>query len=426
MKNYAFTHATCLSGKEDMDSEGDMTVVVRDGRIAEILKNGAVPADCREIDLGGCFLMPGLINLHVHLPASGKPITADSASVLAGKADHSLLLQEYIKTVVRSSVRNQLNSGVTTLRSMGEVAYTDLMIRDEINEGKFLGPRLLSCGYGVTVHGGHTEGLMGIACDTPGECAEVISEDVRRRADWIKIFVTGGVFDSTVRGEAGIVRMPFELAKASCDYAHRLGCRVAAHSESTEGVRLALKAGADTIEHGAPMDDEIIGLYKEKKASLTVTISPALPVAKLPAEKTGMYEIQKYNGQVIFDGIIKAAKQAMENEIPVGLGTDSACPYVTQYDFWRELCYFADYCDVSNTFALYTATLGNAKILGIDRETGSIETGKSADMIVTCGSPIDDLKALRNVRMVMARGHLIERPHVFHLHELDDELDENL
>ena len=139
-----------------------------------------------------------------------------------------------------------------------------------------------------------------------------------------------------------------------------------------------------------------------------------------------MSEIQKYNGQVIFDGIIKAAKQAMENEIPVGLGTDSACPYVTQYDFWRELCYFADYCDVSNTFALYTATLGNAKILGIDRETGSIETGKSADMIVTCGSPIDDLKALRNVRMVMARGHLIERPHVFHLHELDDELDENL
>ena len=156
--------------------------------------------------------------------------------------------------------------------------------------------------------------------------------------------------------------MSYELAKASCDEAHRLGFKVASHTESTEGVRIALKAGVDTIEHGAKMDQEIIGLYKENGSAVICTIIPALAIAKLPGEMTKMTEVNQFNAEVVMDNIIESAKQALENDIPVGLGTDASCPYITHYALWREVYYFAKLCGVSSTFALHTVTLKNAEI----------------------------------------------------------------
>ena len=105
---------------------------------------------------------------------------------------------------------------------------------------------------------------------------------------------------------------------------------------------------------------------------------------------------QQENGKIVFDGIISLAKECLKNDIPVGLGTDTACPYVTQYDMWRELCYYVKYCGVSESFAIYSATLLNAALAGIDKETGSIEKGKKAEMIVTDKNPLEDLKTLRD------------------------------
>ena len=112
----------------------------------------------------------------------------------------------------------------------------------------------------------------------------------------------------------------------------------------------------------------------------------------------------------MFEGVIDCAKACLENGIPVGLGTDVGCPYITHYDMWRELNYFVKYCGVTNSFALHTATLINAQIAGIDNITGSIEKGKCADLIVTAGNPIEDIQALRNVDMVMSHGVLTENP----------------
>ena len=126
------------------------------------------------------------------------------------------------------------------------------------------------------------------------------------------------------------------------------------------------------------------------------------------------------------DGIVACAKACLAAGIPVGLGTDTACPYVTQYDTWRELVYFRRFCGVTAAEALYTATLGNAQIAGIDRETGSIDPGKSADLLVTRDNPLTDLTTLREPSMVIFRGRRIRSPKVSRIPQVDQELDNYL
>ena len=144
---------------------------------------------------------------------------------------------------------------------------------------------------------------------------------------------------------------------------------------------------------------------------------------ELSPEKTKSTEVQKANGRIVYEGIVRAAQQALAAGIPVGLGTDSSCPYITHYDMWREVVYFERLVGASRQMALHTATLGNARILGLGEETGSVEEGKSADLIVTKANPLENLEALRDVELVMARGSLDEHPRVKRIPELDAELD---
>ena len=238
--------------------------------------------------------------------------------------------------------------------------------------------------------------------------------------------ITGGVLDATVKGEPGVLKMPPEYVKAACDEAHSHGFIVAAHVESPEGVRVALENGVDTIEHGAKADDEIISLFKKRHAALITTLSPALPYALFDRSVSHATELSQYNGKVVFEGIIDCAEKCLENDIPVGLGTDTGCPFITHYDMWRELVYFHKYCGVSNQFALYTATKRNAEIAHIDDVTGTVEAGKCADLIVTDKNPLDDLTALRNVKMVMVKGRLIRAPKLKKYKNVEQELDKFL
>ena len=319
---------------------------------------------------------------------------------------------------------------MTTVRSVGDPGFADVDVRDAINAGKYQGPRLLTSGVGVTVPNGHGAGLFANIAKTPKQAREIVRDCFARKCDLVKLFITGGVFDAEKEGEPGVLRMSPEIAAAAVDEAHKLGMATAAHIESAEGVRVGLEAGVDTIEHGADLTPELIALFEEngvgRKSSLTCTVSPALPFVELDPEKTHSTEIQKVNGNIVYKGIVHAAQAALEAGIPVGLGTDSACPYVTHYDMWREVVYFERIIGAPRKLALHTATLGNARILGLGDETGSIEAGKAADLIVLDENPLNNLEALRQVKMVMARGKLVSRLSVKHLPELDRELDEFL
>ena len=199
--------------------------------------------------------------------------------------------------------------------------------------------------------------------------------------------------------------------------------KVAAHVESPKGVEVALENGVDSIEHGAKPNAHITELFKETGAFQVATLCPALPYGLFDCEVSHATKEQKANGKVVFDGIVEMAKGNIAHGVPVGLGTDTACPFVTQYDMWRELDFYGKYCGVSNAFALYTGTLLNATLAGVGDVTGSIEVGKCADMIVTKKNPLDNLSVLRHVQMVVKDGVVYDHPQVKKIPEVEAEMD---
>ena len=421
----AYLHCILLDGSENMTAQPDMTVIVEDGKITAIEKNLPAPADSGEvIDLEGNYLMPGLINLHVHLPGSGYPKKKPQDSAKAAKfVMKNALTRALGRRLCEHYAKTELLSGVTTIRTVGGLGNFDSTIRERIDAGKIAGPRMLVSDTAVSVPGGHMAGSVAYAAESEAECRVLVQKIIECRPDWIKLMITGGVLDAKVKGEPGVLKMPPEYVRACCEEAHKAGYRVAAHVESPEGLRVALENGVDTIEHGAEPDEEIIALFKEKKACDICTLSPAIPLAKFDRALTGATELMQYNGNIVFEGIVACAKRALENGIPVGLGTDTACPFVTHYDMWRELEYFRKYVGVSRAFALYTATRRNAEIAGIGDETGSVEVGKSADFLITEKNPLEDFSALRTPRLVSVRGRIFKNPKVKKNKTCERELD---
>lgn len=421
---YAFINGIVLDGSESMEPRTGLTVLTDGERIEKILPADTDYSGYTPVDLKGGYIMPGLINMHVHLPANGKPKKKENDPKKTVKLMTSnALMWSLLKKLCLGYAQTQLYSGVTTIRTVGGVGDCDTILRDKINTGKAIGPRILAANMAVSVPEGHMAGSVAYIAGSEEETRGYVRKIAAERPDLIKLMITGGVLDAKVKGEPGVMKMPPEWIKAACDEAHRLGLKVAAHVESPEGVRAALENGVDTIEHGAKPDGEIIALFKEKKAAHIATLSPALPFALFDRSVSHATEMAQYNGEIVFKGIIDCAKECLENGVPVGLGTDTGCPFITHYDMWRELLYFHKYCGVSNRFALYTATKRNAEIAGIAAETGSIEPGKCADMIVTRENPLEDLRALRNVELVIARGRLIKEPKVKKYKEVEQELD---
>ena len=425
--NYVLKNANIFDGKNNENIQKNMMVIIEDGKIKDIKQsNDDIGEDYKVIDLKGQYLLPGLINLHAHLFGTGKP-----SKVLGGGSGQKLLVKfvntslgkPVIDSLVKKHVTSALNSGVTTIRSSGDFCFSDVRVRDKINSGEIIGPRLIVPGPAITCVGGHGDGTFAVSNDDPNTLTEYVKSHKDKGVDYIKICVTGGVMDAKKKGEPGEVKMTLEQTKAVCDMAHRLGLKVASHTESSKGIYVALAGGVDTVEHGSFLDENLVQKFKENNSAFIVTTSPALPLAKLSPNITKLNEMCVYNSNVILDGMVKGAKEALKNNIPVGLGTDASCPLVTPYDMWREVYYFAEFYGVSNAFAIHTATLKNAQILGIDDITGSIEVGKQADLIVVKENPLENIKSLRKVNMVMVGGKLIESPKYERHEQIDEWLD---
>ncbi len=419
-----YNNCTLLDGTRDMTARPNMSVLVDNGRIAGICSDSEAPKTDETVDLGGSYLLPGLINLHIHLPASGKPKKKQTDNAKLVRLLMSNAVTRYaVDRMCESYALTELLSGCTTVRTVGGVRSVDSRVRDRIARNEINGPRMLVANMAVSVPGGHMAGSLAYEATSAENARELVGRIAETGPDLIKLMITGGVLDAKKVGEPGELKMSPEYVKAACDEAHRLGYMVAAHVESPEGVRVALENGVDTIEHGAEPDEEIIRLFREKGAKLVTTLSPALPYALFDRSVSYCSEMEQANGRIVFDGIVDCAKAALENGIPVGLGTDTGCPFITHYDMWRELNYFVKYCGVTPTFALYTATLGNARIVGIDSETGSIEAGKSADFIVCAKDPTEDLSALRDLELVVMRGKAFPRPRIRKNKMIEKELD---
>jgi len=430
---YVFTNGKILNGTKDMQVQEGQVILVENERITEILpaeeagKRNLKASGYEEIDLQGKYILPGLINMHVHLAGNGKPQKKQRDNeALVKKIMSNGLTKAIAYQMVCGFAKDELYSGVTTIRTVGGLGDFDTRLRDDIAAGKKPGPRILAANEGISVPGGHMAGSVAIAAGSIEEALQHLEIAKAQKVDLVKLMITGGVLDAKEKGVPGELKMAPEMVKAVCDKAHAMGYKVAAHVESPKGVKVALQNGVDSIEHGAKADEEMIALFKEHNAFLCTTLSPALPYALFDRSITNASEVEQFNGNVVFEGIIDCAKAAIANDIPVVLGNDVGCPWITQYDFWRELYYFHKYVGVSNTFALYTATCRGAEMAGIGDITGTLEPGKCADMIVVEKNPLEDIRALRNVDMVVSQGKVLRSPKVKKKQIVETELDKFL
>ncbi|WP_270203831.1 MULTISPECIES: amidohydrolase family protein [unclassified Coprococcus] len=425
--NYAFTNGIILDGTRDMKPQTNLCILVQDGKIKDIVPDTTDLHDYKIVDLHGHYILPGLINMHVHLAGSGKPQKKQRDNE---KLVHTIMSSSLTRAIAYKMVagfaKDELLGGVTTIRTVGGLGSFDTRLRDEIEAGTKTGPRILASNQGISVPGGHMAGSVAVAASSISDALAHLEQSEKEKVDLIKLMITGGVLDAKEKGVPGELKIPPEMVRAICEKAHADGYLVAAHVESPEGVRVALENGVDSIEHGAKLSEDMIQLFKERDAFLCTTISPALPYALFDRSITNATEVEQYNGNVVFEGIVDCAKAALANDIPVVLGNDVGCPWITQYDFWRELYYFHKYVGVSNSFAIYTATKRSAELAGIGNLTGSIEKGKFADLIVTAKNPLEDLKVLRNLEMVVAKGKVIEHPTVKKRKNVEAELDKFL
>ena len=423
----AYTNGILLDGTEQMEPVQGKVLLTENDKITAIA-DASVSLDGYEvIDLHGGYLCPGLINLHVHLAGNGKPSAKprDNAA-LVRKILSNGLTRAIAYRLVCSYAKLELLGGVTTVRTVGGIADFDTRCRDDSAAGKVLAPRILAANEGISVPGGHMAGSVAVAAHNNAEALAQLKKASEQKVDLVKLMITGGVLDAEVVGEPGVLRMQPELVKAACNKAHSLGMIVAAHVESPDGVMVALQNGVDSIEHGAQPSDEMITLFKQRKAFQISTISPALPYALFDRSISHATYEQQENGKIVFDGIVALAKANLAAGVPVGLGTDVGCPYITHYDMWRELHYFVKYCGVTPAFALYSATKLNARLAGIGDLTGSIEADKQADLIVCSGNPLQNLSALRELDMVVKGGYRIDKPQIKKMDEVERELDKFL
>ncbi|WP_229263090.1 Xaa-Pro dipeptidase [Duganella dendranthematis] len=380
----------------------DQAVVLISGeRITAAGSQLAIPAGATVIDLGNKTLLPGLIDAHTHITGhpedAGYGIIAKSIPRITLTGAHNAL--------------TTLRAGFTTIRDVGADGYTDIGLRDAINDGDVPGPRILASGPPLGITGGHCDDTMhapeykstalGVA-DGVDEALKVTRRNIKYGADVIKICATGGVL--SFGDDPRTSQYTLEELKAIIGEAHRLGRKAAAHAHGGDGIRLAVLAGIDSIEHGSYIDDEGIKLMKEHKTYLVPTLYLGdwlidnAEAIKLPAPLLEKAKVVLPQARINIGKAIKAG-------VPIAFGTDAAV-----YPHGLNAREFAVLVKLGMTpaQAIRTATVNAADLLGWSDKVGSIEAGKYADLIAVDGQPLNDVRALEQVQWVMKGGAVVK------------------
>ncbi|EJR54529.1 hypothetical protein IIM_01469 [Bacillus cereus VD107] len=419
-KKIALMNCTVINGDLNREIEKNMVILINNEGVIEKIRNTEsviVPNDYEQIDMKQQFVMPGLINAHAHLFSDGAPTGLSFSEEVLNigiKLLNTKLGKKFIYNRMKKNALVAFKSGITTMRSVGEFFYQDVKLRDDIQSKKFTGPDLFVSGFFISATGGHGAPYLALETAGPWDGVKNVRKNVRQGVDLIKICVTGGVTDAKTIGEAGRIQLTEEEVFSICKEAHKIGFMVAAHVESTEGVRIALKGGVDTIEHGAPMDEEIISLYKQNPnalrgyTTLVPTFQAAFPYALLERSKTNINDVLFENAKIVYEDMITSFRQAIENEISVGVGNDAAMAYVSHYDFWRELDHMIRFGGITEKKAIHLVTKSNSEVLGIDKQVGTVDEGKRANLLILPNNPIENIKNLSKLNMVIKDGVLFE------------------
>ena len=402
-------HAGTLLAVPGESPANNQSIIVEGNQIVRV-ENGFVdPADVSGdvtvIDLSDKFVLPGLMDMHVHLLGEIGPNTRLDTL-------HVTTSMQALKGAMHA--KRTLDAGFTTVRDLGGRPEAIYALRDAVNNGFVPGPRIIAAGSSLAATGGHgdVDGVKAelltlwtpdTICDGPYDCRRATRFAIKYGADWIKITATGGVLSDTATGTDQ--QMTDDELREIMDTAHGLGVKVAAHAHGTDGINAALRAGVDTIDHGSFLDRESISLFKQTGAYLVPTLSPSF---KIPAQM---------EGNPFFTDAIKAKALAASAAskvnfgiaykagVKIAFGTDSA---VTKHgDNADEFAMMVE-SGMTEMDAIRSATVVAAEVVEMSDTLGTIESGKIADIIAVDGNPLADITALQSVSVVIKDGKQVK------------------
>ncbi len=376
----------------------DAVVVIEGERISAIGPAGStpVPTGAEVIRADGMWLTPGLMNMHTHF-----------ALMLPGKMQAELANEKETEKALRVAynARLALLSGVTTIRAPGDKRETAIALDKAIKKGQAVGPRIFSAGESVPITAGHGSRGVRRTYDGPDELTKAVRERVAAGASWIKILISGGI--STRGGDIAEATMTPAEMEAVIDVAHRFGRKVTAHSGSPQATSTAVDLGIDCIEHGYFLDRPTLEKMKANGVWLVPTIVVSQPATAPFFEKIGSPDWYLKRRDSVGKVHWKALQTAIEVGVNVAVGTDQM-PYEPNDGTTatiREIQYYFE-AGMTTTQALRAGTIETAKLLGADKDIGSIEVGKYADILAVPMDPTEDIKALRQIQFVMKGGEV--------------------
>lgn len=394
-------------------ARGASTVLVCNGRI-EAVRDGFVDApafpsagNAAVIDLRDRFVLPGLIDSHVHLTSDKAGVEGQLEGISKGVADHA-----YEAAV---NARKTLDAGFTTVRNLGDEDGVTLALRDAVAAGKLPGPRIVDAGNPISTTAGHMDPTLGFrdelhaaldvhgnTCDGAEDCRKAVRRQIARGVDVIKIATTGGV---NSRIGAGLGQQMFDdEARAIVETAHLYRKKVAVHAHGADGIAVALRAGADSIEHGTLLDDADLKLLRQTGAYYVPTLSTVNGykerLAKNPDAYTGEVR-QKIEWRIGITG--KALERAVPAGVKIAFGTDAGVSLHGRNADEFELMVAHGMTPMT---AIQAATVNAADLLGLADQVGTLEPGKRADLIAVDGDPLSDVTVLKRVEWVMKDGRV--------------------
>jgi imidazolonepropionase-like amidohydrolase len=399
MDDLVLSNGRLIDGTGSQPKE-NATVTIENGRITSVTQDAEDLHNLKSksqnhIDLEGRTLLPGLINSHVHIMMDAGPDPLKS-----------LKPDDLAAIVLKGARRGEqmLQAGITTARDLGGFEYGELALRDAFAAGDLPGPRLLCAGKLITMTGGHGWDI-GYEVDGPDEVRKAVRRNIKRGVNCIKMMATGGVLTPGV--EPGASQLSEAEMRAGVEEARNVGIRTASHAQGTEGIKNAIRAGIDTIEHGIFLDEEAIEMMVQRGVVFVPTLAAPYQIVEA-GEARGIPAYALEKSRRVIDAHRKSFEWAVSAGVTIAAGNDGGTPFNPVHDLVTEIRLMAE-GGLKPLGAIRAATHGSARALGLSEQTGTIQQGKWADCLILekGADPLEDISALSQVSMVIKRGKII-------------------
>ena len=386
---------TVFTNANILDVIGETTikngsVLVEDGTIKEVGANIAVPEGAKVVDLGGKTMLPGIFNCHVHMCSDAgngrREQISDASAAIRG-----------IK-----NLRTLVNSGVTYIRDAGSPHYIDIDLHEAQLRGDIVAPEMQTAGRCICMTGGHGHD-NGREADGPDDCRKAAREQLKAGATWIKVMATGGVMTKGV--EPGSPQLTEEDLRAAIEEAHKAGAKSFTHAQGMTGIKNALRAGVDSIEHGFFMDDWCFDFMKEHNVFFVPTLAAPYWI-KVNGTAAGIpdYMVRKVENTI--EAHQDTFRRAHKAGVKIALGTDAGTPF-NKYDLTCYECVLMVENGMTPMEAIQCGTINAAELMSVDATHGSITPGKRANFAIFEEDPLEDIHALLNCAMTVIGGEVV-------------------